>query len=242
MKKFLKYIFRKFGLEINILNTDNSGSFQIARIIKHFNITTVYDIVANTGQYASELYELDYNGKIISFEPISAPYKKLCVNSRRNNNWYIHEKCALGNNNNTININISKNSVSSSILPILKTHVDSAKDSKYIDTENVKVITFDSIFKSYYSKKDKSLLKIDTQGFENEVLDGASNSLSDITLIQCELSIVPLYENQKLYNEMVKKIESLGFTLWSIRSGFTNRDNGRTLQVDGIFVNNNELE
>ena len=241
MKKTLKSLFRKIGLEDNRLNTDNSGSFQIAKIINHFNINTIYDIGANTGQYAAELFELGFKGRIISFEPLSTPHLKLVINSKKNNRWYVHDRCAIGSKNGETLINISQNSVSSSILPILNTHVESAKDSAYIDTERVEVQKFDSIFTKYYLSNEKSLLKIDTQGFENEVLEGARNSLSKITLIQCELSLVPLYEKQKLYKEMIEKIESLGFTLWSIRSGFTNGNNGRTLQVDAILVNNNEI-
>jgi FkbM family methyltransferase len=241
MKIFLKSFFRKIGLEVNRLNTDNSGSFQIAKIINHFNINTIYDVGANTGQYASELFELGFKGRIISFEPLSKPYLKLVLNSKKNNRWYVHDRCAIGSKNGQTLINISKNSVSSSILPILSTHVESAKYSSYIDSETVMVKSFDSIFSKYHNTNDKSLLKIDTQGFENEVLDGASISLSDITLIQCELSMVYLYENQKLYKEMIEKIEALGFTMWSIRSGFTNGNNGRTLQVDAILVNNNEI-
>jgi len=237
----IKFLFRKIGLEVNRLNTDNSGSFQIAKIIEHFNINTIYDIGANTGQYASELFELGYKGRIISFEPLSKAYTRLKNNSKRNSRWYIHDKCAIGNENGNIIINISKNSVSSSILPILDSHIESAKNSAYIDSEKVDVKTFDSIFQKYYHLKDKSLLKIDTQGYESEVLDGAINSLTNITLIQCELSLVPLYENQLLYKDMIEKIESYGFTMWSIRSGFTNRDNGRTLQVDAIFLNRNEI-
>lgn len=240
MIKTIKFLFRKIGLEVNRLNTDNSGSFQIAKIIKHFNINTIYDIGANTGQYASELFELGFKGRIISFEPLSVPYLNLVLNSKRNNRWFVHDKCAIGNVKGDTLINISKNSVSSSILPILNAHVESAQDSVYVDSESVDVNTFDSIFPSYFQVNDKSLLKIDTQGFESQVIDGAINSLNKTTLIQCELSLVPLYENQNLYKEMIEKIESLGFTLWSIRSGFTNRGNGRTLQVDAIFVNNNE--
>lgn len=241
MKKILKLLFRKIRLEVNILNTDNSGSFQIAKIIEHFNINTVYDVGANTGQYASELFELGFKGKIISFEPLTKPYTKLKSNSKSNFRWHVHDRCAIGNKNGDSIINISKNSVSSSILPILDIHLESAKDSVYIDTERIHVKTFDSIFPIYFYENEKSLLKIDTQGFESEVLDGARNSLKNITLIQCELSLVPLYENQLLYKEMIEKIESFGFTMWSIRSGFTNRINGRTLQVDAIFINNNEI-
>lgn len=240
MIETIKFLFRKIGLEVNRLNTDNSGSLQIFKIIEHFNINTIYDIGANTGQYASELFQLGFKGRIVSFEPLTKPHTTLLLNSKSNPRWHIHEKCAIGSQNSQTIINISKNSVSSSILPMLDIHVESAKDSEYIDTERVDVKTFDSIFPTYHQNNNKSLLKIDTQGFESEVLDGAANSFKNITLIQCELSLVPLYDKQILFKEMNKKIESFGFTMWSIRSGFTNRENGRTLQVDAIFVNNDE--
>ena len=241
IKSTLKSFFRKLGLEINNLNTDNSGAFQIYKIISYFKISTIYDVGANTGQYAEELFDFGYNGKIISFEPLTIPHHKLEVNAKKRSNWQVHPKCAIGNIDGETKINISKNSVSSSILPILDTHIESAKNSLYVDSEIVKLVKFDSIFSLYNAPNSKSLLKIDTQGFENEVLEGAKQSLSKLTLIQCELSLVPLYEDQKLYKEMLSKIEGFGFTLWSIRSGFTNGENGRTLQIDAIFINNSEL-
>ena len=79
-------------------------------------------------------------------------------------------------------------------------------------------------------------LKIDTQGYEWQVLDGARESLSQCQGVLCELSLVPLYEGQCLWMEMIQRLESGGFTLWSIQKGFTDLRDGRTLQVDAIFL------
>ena len=78
-------------------------------------------------------------------------------------------------------------------------------------------------------------MKIDTQGFEWQVLNGAQNVLPGIHGILLELSLIPLYEGQHLWQEMIVRLEQEGFTFWALQPGFVDPHNGRTLQVDGIF-------
>ena len=80
------------------------------------------------------------------------------------------------------------------------------------------------------------MLKIDTQGYERNVIEGALASLSRIMIIQLEMSIVPLYENEILFIETIKYLEKIGYQLFSVKNGFTNQYTGQLLQVDGIFV------
>ena len=88
----------------------------------------------------------------------------------------------------------------------------------------------------HISGKENILLKIDTQGFEWQVLDGAEETLSKCQGVLCELSLVPLYEGQRLWLEVIERLNSMGFTLWGVQSGgFTDDQNGRTLQIDAIF-------
>ena len=56
--------------------------------------------------------------------------------------------------------------------------------------------------------------------------------------VLCEMSLVPLYENQHLWRDVIDRLEYLDFTLWSINQGFTDNQNGRALQVDGLFFRN----
>ncbi|MFX8373787.1 FkbM family methyltransferase, partial [Acinetobacter baumannii] len=89
-----------------------------------------------------------------------------------------------------VDINISGNSYSSSILPMLPAHLSAAPESLYIGKAKTKVITLDSVFDEYRVNKEKVFLKIDTQGFEAEVLSGLSRNLRNITAVQLEMSIV----------------------------------------------------
>ena len=91
---------------------------------------------------------------------------------------------------------------------------------------------FDKVFKL----KDKMLfLKIDTQGYEFEVLHGAVKGLNRFQGILVEVSLIELYEGQKSWLEIFKFIQSHGFKLWSVDRGFSNKTNGQTLQLDLCF-------
>ena len=67
------------------------------------------------------------------------------------------------------------------------------------------------------------------------MLAGASQTLPQLTGVLCEMSLVTLYEGQKLWREIIDFLEAAGFTLWGLQPGFMDGRDGRTLQVDGIF-------
>jgi hypothetical protein len=54
--------------------------------------------------------------------------------------------------------------------------------------------------------------------------------------LEIELSLVELYKGQILYREMLGRLESMGFGLFSVEPGFTDPHTGRVLQFDGILV------
>jgi len=164
--------------------------------------------------------------------------KKLLQASAASPRWTVAERCAIGDTNGEVDINISQNSVSSSILPILDACVASAPDSKYIGVERVPVITLESIAPGYLKDSNAPFLKIDAQGFEHAVLAGAGNILPKIKGIQIELSLVPLYDGQLLFRQLWDYLESAGFSLQFILPGFTDDTTGRQLQADGLFFRN----
>ncbi|WP_019867365.1 FkbM family methyltransferase [Methylovulum miyakonense] len=235
-KKIIKNTFRRFGLEINRYAPESSQAAQITSILRKFEIDLVFDIGANEGQFASEIRSGGYAGNIVSFEPLSNAYVVLQQTSARDTKWVVYPRCALGAHNDEIEINISGNSVSSSLLTMLDSHISAAPHSTYIGRESVPLLTLDSMAFGFTEKFKNPFLKIDTQGFEWEVLNGAQNVLPHMRGILLELSLVPLYEGQHLWQEMMERLIAEGFDLWAIQPGFTDPHNGRTLQVDGIFI------
>jgi FkbM family methyltransferase len=234
MKKFINTYFQKLGYQIN--RYPNADFRRRLQFLKQYQINKIFDVGANFGQFAMSLRKFSYSGEIISFEPLSSAFKQLKVNSENYKNWKPNN-CAIGNENKKAIINISSNSHSSSINDILEAHINAEQNSRYIGTEQVEMKTLDSIFNDFCSEGDRVALKIDTQGFEKNVIDGANNSLQKIILIQLEMSIIPLYKDEVLLPDMIKYLNERNFKLISIENGFSNPKTQHLLQVDGVFLN-----
>lgn len=233
MKDFVFFINMK-GYQIK--NYPDKYLVRRMKIVNHYNINTLFDIGANNGMYAISMRKLGFKGKIISFEPLKSVYKELEKVSSKDKKWIVNNY-ALGNEDTKGIINIAGNSFSSSILNMLPAHLNSAPKSKYIAQEAIEIKKVDSIFDSFRNSEDNVMLKIDTQGFEKNVIDGANDSLSNIKVIQLEMSLVQLYENEMLYMDMINYLDKKGFQLFSLEDGFQDPKTGRLFQVDGIFVN-----
>ena len=227
--------FNLLGLEVDKLAPRSNPDLQLVCALKKHNIDLVVDIGANEGQFASSIRNFGYSGRILSFEPLSMAYSQLLSKSKRDPLWDVYERCAIGDNDGEVSINVSNYSVSSSILPISQLHLNAEPRSKTIATEKVNLFKIDSIAPPYLESSRNPFLKIDTQGFEWQVLEGCKNSLSSFRGILCEISLVPLYEDQHLWKDLLKRIEDNGFTVWAIQPGFTNPLDGQTLQLNVIF-------
>jgi len=196
--------------------------------LQHFNIDLIFDIGANKGQFSEKIRASGYKNKIVSFEPLIDAYEQLQITSKNDKDWIIHPRSAVGSHDGTIEINVSKNSVSSSILPMHDNHKQAAPGSVYVDTQETAITKIDSVLELYQKEDSTLFMKIDTQGYESEVLKGATKALEKTKGLTIELSLVQ-------WKDLMSKIESLGFTLWAIQPGFTHPVNGQTLQVDAIF-------
>ena len=226
---------RKIGLEAHRFVPASSPTAQIITSLRKFGIDLVLDVGANQGQFALELRSGGYAGNILSFEPLSTAHDQLLQTSSKDPKWEVYPRTALGDHDGQIEINIAGNSVSSSILSMLESHRNAAPESAYLGKEKVEMAMLDTLARPYLDQSRAAFLKIDTQGYEWQVLDGAKNLLSRFQGVLLELSFVPLYEGQHLWKEMIDRLEADGFSLWAMQPGFTDAHSGQTLQADGLF-------
>jgi FkbM family methyltransferase len=240
MKALIKQFFRILGLEVS--RSFNSAPAQLAKTLKLVDINVIFDIGANDGQFAREIRHHGYRGNIISFEPLTSARKSLLSSASRDPGWKVHEQSAIGDQDGEIEIHIAGNSVSSSVLPMLESHSSAAVGSAYVGSERVPIFRLDSVANRYVDKNSNLFIKIDTQGYEWQVLDGASETLKRAQGILCELSLVPLYHEQHLWRDIVDRLNQKGFMLWALQKGFTNPKTGQSLQMDAIFVRKTELK
>ena len=236
MKSFIKRLFRGCGYELREYNPAISESAQFMKMLSMHKVNLVFDVGANAGQFGRKnLRDAGYSGRIISFEPTLAAWNMLLAESKNDSLWDVAPRTAIGNSDGEIDIHISDNSQSSSILDMLEAHSNSAPESRYVGSERVPLHRLDSVAKDYLSQDAIAFLKIDTQGYEDRVLDGAKDLLAKVVGLQLELSLVPLYKDQRLYDELIAQLKSLGFELWAVTAAFVDPQSGRMLQMDATF-------
>jgi len=233
--KCIKTLIHSAGFDLHRLSAGSNPAFQLLKAFERFEVDLVLDVGANVGQFSSELRSVGYKGNLVSFEPLSAAHRALSDIASRDPKWLVHPRCAIGDHEGEIEINIACNSASSSLLPMLEAHASAANGSVYVGVERVSISRLDSIAQQYLAKSRRPFLKIDTQGYEWQVLDGSRGVLPRMTGVLCELSLVPLYGGAHLWTEMIQRLEGEGFTLWSMQSAFTDPRDGRMLQADATF-------
>lgn len=231
----IKELALKAGVEVNWYNPGQSDTARLFRLLAFHEIDAVIDVGANDGGYGKLLRRGGYADVILSFEPLVTAHKKLVQAAAGDPKWRVAPRMAIGSSNGEVEINIAGNSTSSSILPMHSVHESVVPQSRYIGTEKTPLNRLDDFAFPFIQSSKNLLLKIDTQGYELPVLDGAEALLKRVRGIQLELSLVPLYAGQILYKEMIELLTTKGFELWSVMPGFVDESNGRMLQMDGVF-------
>jgi FkbM family methyltransferase len=234
-KSSVKRSFRKFGIELQRFDPVHSFEARFNSMLDKQRVDLVFDVGANVGQFAVSIRQAGYVGRIVSFEPQSAAWAKLADACKSDPLWDAAPRAAVGRDDGEVTLNISANSCSSSALEMLSTHLAAAPNSAYVASETVPVRRLDTIAASYLSSDSRLLIKMDTQGFEDRVLDGAPETLKKTIGLHMELALAPLYENQCDYEEMLNRMRSQGFIMWSILPTFIDPESGRTLSVDATF-------
>ena len=130
LKKFVRHAVNKIGFDLHRLTPASNPAFQLLKALDRFEVDMVLDIGANVGQFASELRSVGYKGILVSFEPLSAAHMALSEAAGRDPKWHVYPRGAIGDHDGEIEINIARNSVSSSVLPMTEAH------SLYITLKN----------------------------------------------------------------------------------------------------------
>ena len=167
----------------------------LGNVLKLKAIDCVFDVGANTGQYAQLLRSLGYDGEIISFEPVSAVYDVLLENSASDAHWHCFN-LALGDKHEQRSIKVYSSSVFSSFYnanDYSKKIWNSLEQSR---EEIVEVRRLDELeeLKPLIASTHNILLKIDTQGHDSFVFQGARGLINRVAALQTEVSTIDIYE------------------------------------------------
>ena len=232
----LRGAMRWSGFDITRYPPLHSNLGRMKRILDFHHINLVIDVGANEGQFGHALRVLGYLGSIVSFEPLNRAHRELERVCSHDSTWIAAPRMALGRISGEVSMNVAENLESSSVLPMSSLHREAAPASKYRSTETVPIHVLDDVALQYFTGTSLALLKIDTQGFEAEVLAGANELLSRTECVQLEMSLAELYEGQATYLDLIQVMSGKDFTLIDLIPGFTDPRSGHLLQADGLFA------
>ena len=233
-RSLLRLAARRIGFDVSAVSIHKHSFVRRAMQLEHLGTDLVLDVGANDGGFGGYLRELGYVGTIRSFEPLKSAYEKLRLRCSKDSSWFA-ENYALGSSSSSRDIHIAGNSESSSFLEMLPAHLEAAPSSVFCAKEKVEIKALDDIFDEVANGFRNVFLKIDTQGFEQEVLKGAQSSLRGVSAVQLEVSTVPLYEGALLFHELHAFMRDSGFELVDIEPMFADKISGRVLQADAVF-------
>lgn len=224
------------GLRMN----SNTPFSSIIRNLSDLNIISVIDVGANVGQFGLDVRRHGFDGLIVSYEPVQKSFGFLSQTIKQHQPWKAFQ-LGLGEVESERLINISGNDgLSSSLLKMGSMHLENFPDSATVSQQTISISTIDKQLEILGIRPQELLLKLDVQGFEAEVLKGASKSLSKIPLCYLEVSITPLYEGESTFLPILMELSNYGHEVIDVFRGIKTKK-GQLLQLDILTKLKNDL-
>lgn len=235
-KQALRDVGRRFGLEIRLNGLNSRDDLRFIHFLRMHGIDTVLDVGANRGQFAQQLFKSGFEGRIISFEPLPDEHALLLEAAAVfGDRWSIAPRLAVGDKAGRASFYVTQGSASSSLLEPLGGFVESAPQVKVDRQIEVETQRLDALWPNLGLTGRNVFLKIDVQGSEALVLEGARAVLQHVQGILVELSLVDLYAGQSSGIVVQQWMAEQGFGLWDIWIGFRNPQTHRLNQIDALF-------
>ena len=213
MKHLLRRLLNRIGFDlVRTKNQHDDLTKHLSNVLRSRNIDCVFDVGANSGQYGLFLRSIGYQGYIISFEPVSSVFGELSERSQNDEKW-ICCNYALGDKNEQKTLNVYKSTVFSSFLKANDYSKNIWHSLEHMEPELVNVKRLDNVWQELTAKLDckNFMLKLDTQGFDNYVFEGAHNLINNISVLQSELSLIPVYEGMGQVYDILNQYHKSNF-------------------------------
>jgi FkbM family methyltransferase len=175
-------LLRQRGIEIGRANPDCPPySFLQLLLFPTLDINCVIDVGGSRGEFGQHLRDYGYRGRIVTFEPVSDNYSALRARAQQDGSWVTY-RFALGNQTETRELNITRGSFWPSFLQPSEYGLgEYGADLEIVGQEQVEVRTLASVYEECTRgiAAPRVYLKLDTQGYDRQVLQGARGSSTE---------------------------------------------------------------
>tara|TARA_R110002072_G_scaffold10523_22_gene48931 strand:+ start:191 stop:934 length:744 start_codon:yes stop_codon:yes gene_type:complete len=193
---------------------------------------SVVDIGVNHGQFLHLASRLWPDADIIGVEPNAALAEKAKTIYAGNPKIRV-ESCAVGAENGQIDLFVTANDQNSSIHQPTEAFHDDRQADGVVRTEPVALRRLDGLLAGVTGPM---LVKIDVQGAELEVLQGAGDRLDDVSVIIIESPFEVSYDGAAGFDEIYRFLTARGFAYEGALGQLNSKHTGRVRQEDSIYV------
>lgn len=233
LNALIKSTLRIAGLDVIRLN---QSPHHTLLGLKGRPIRTVIDIGANQGQFATQIINVFPNAELYCFEPLAEPFAELERWARQQRPGRITaHNVALGEKDEDRTMFLhTAHSPSSSLLQSTEACSQLYPQTQAQASVKIKLKTLDGILGEAALKPD-ILIKLDTQGYEKQVINGGVNVFRRATACIVEVNLFRLYEDQPSFTEIVSLLDQLGFR-YAGNLEQTYDKQGQVVFIDAVFV------
>jgi FkbM family methyltransferase len=176
LRESLRRVPRFFGFDVVRYRT---LPWSLVPSLQRHEIDLVIDCGANFGQFALALRKEGYSGRIISLEPLLPVFQRLTTVSSKDPKWDVYN-LGLGERKERRRLGVGKTSGFSSLLTPSQLLRGINRNSEIVSDVEIEITTLDAFLCELPNVPRNIFLKVDTQGYERFVLEGASESLVNI--------------------------------------------------------------
>ncbi|PYQ40134.1 MAG: FkbM family methyltransferase [Acidobacteria bacterium] len=187
----------------------------LAALLRLLEVDCVLDVGANRGQYARLLRRIGYRGRIVSFEPVPESFEELRRRAAGDPRWTT-VPIALGAADTVLPLHVTSVTEFSSLRDPSDYARRTFPGTVVTRTVQVPVRCLDGLWAEHVRAVDRVHLKLDTQGYDQQVLEGARDVLDRVVSVQTELAVKSVYDGVPHYTEAIPRLEARGFELTGV--------------------------
>ena len=227
LRRTVRRVVRRTGFRRQIAPT-------FTQVMRHHRVDVVLDVGANDGDFGREIRDEGYAGRIVSFEPNPQAFARLTRNIAHDPLWEAHQ-LGVGDTAGDLTLSVSNEDVFSSFKPIndFGARTSEAREAASV---RVAVVRLDEFLGRHPDLVGRTYLKIDTQGFEMEVLRGAGDMLGRMAAVQAELGLVKTYQNEADWLDVVLWMRARGFEIGTTICNSAISEAAQVREFDFVFV------
>ena len=209
-------------------------------LLTALDVDCVVDVGANRGQFGQALRTLGFTGRIASLEPAAAPRRELGVAAAADPDWHVWP-CALGEADGTAVLHaVDDEPELGSLLPASDFGLGWKDVMGRTREERVDVRRLDGLWEEVSGGSRRTLLKLDTQGYDLHAFAGAGALVTDpdgpVVALLSEVSLVPIYDGMPPMAEQLAAYEAAGWGLAGLHPVSFDRASLRVIELDALLV------